>query len=166
MTAAHQMEQLSRAYVQAVCALAGCTAARPDPDYGVDLTVRQLKRVGDVILPRGRNLDLQLKATTTAELTTDEVVYDLDARGYDLLRRATHAFPMLLVLLMLPAGADWLVQSEERFEIRGAAYWLSLRRAPAVANETSVRVRIPRRNLFTPGELVRILGAVQRREDA
>jgi hypothetical protein len=160
VTDAHQMELLSRAYVQAVCALAGRTAARPDPDYGVDLTLRQIKRGGRAFKPFGVNVDFQLKLTTDATVTATEVVYDLDIRAYELLRRATRKAPAYLVLLVLPADSGmWLGQDATRLEIRGGAFWLSLWRAPAVDNVSTVRVRIPIANLFTPDALCRIMEA-------
>ena len=166
MTDEHRMEQLSRAYVQAVAVVAGCTCARPETDYGRDLTIRQIGEVGGRLMPVGRNLDVQLKSTTAAVLTTGEVVHDLAARDYELLRRSTHAAPLYLVLLVQPPDqSQWLTQSEDRLELRHCAYWLSLRRAPVVPNVASVRVRIPRVNQFTPAALTRIMEALRRQED-
>lgn len=102
MTDEHRMEQLSRAYAQAVAAVCGCTCARPEPDYGSDMTIRRVVRSGKVFRPVGRNLDVQLRSTTSAILTTTEVLYDLDVRTYDILRRATHRAPHYLLLLVLP----------------------------------------------------------------
>jgi hypothetical protein len=81
MTDEHRMEQLSRAYVQAIAAMAGCTCARPETDYGSDMTLRLVREIGGLLMPIGRNLDIQLKSTTGAMLTVDEVVYDLDIRA-------------------------------------------------------------------------------------
>ena len=166
MTDEHRMEQLSRAYVQAVAAVCGCTVARPEPDYGIDLSLRRVKQVSDRFLPVGRPLDLQLKSTTTANITPDHVVYDLELRAYDLLRRATRNTPLFLVLLVLPSDkTEWFAQTEDRLELRRCAYWLSLRSEPPVTNTRTVRVSIPRRNQFTPTELEQIMNAVQREED-
>ncbi|QJW95019.1 DUF4365 domain-containing protein [Frigoriglobus tundricola] len=166
MTDEHRMEHLSRAYVQAVAAVAGCTCARPEQDYGSDLTLRRVERVGNAFMLVGRNLDLQLKSTTTATFTTDEVVYDLDIRAYNNLRRATHGAPLYLVLFVMPPDqGEWMAQSEDRLELRHCAYWLSLRRAPAVPNTSTVRVGIPRQNRFTPEALSRIMDAIRRQED-
>jgi len=160
------MEQLSRAYAQAVAAVCGCTCARPEPDYGSDLTFRRVKRKGTEYRPTGRGLDIQLKSTTTATLTVDEVVYDLDSRAYRLLRRSTRQTPFYLVLVVLPAArVDWLDHSESRLELRGCAYWLSLRGFPTVPNTASVRIRIPRQNQFTPAALTRIMEAIAKEED-
>ncbi len=81
MTDEHRMEQLSRVYVQAVAAMCGCTTARPEPDYGVDLTLRRVRPVGDALMSVGRGLDLQLKSTTAATVTADEVIHDLSTCG-------------------------------------------------------------------------------------
>ena len=116
--------------------------------------------------PVGRNLDIQLKSTTKAILTDDEVIHDLDARAYNILRHATHGAPLYLVLFVMPPDpAEWVAQDEERLELRHCAYWLSLRRARAVPNTRSVRVRIPRRNQFTPAALTRIMEALTHEED-
>jgi hypothetical protein len=166
MTDKHRMEALSRAYAQAIAAMAGCTCAQPETDYGVDMTLRQIGRVGPMFRPVSRNLDIQLKSTTDAILTATEVVHDLEARAYNILRHATHAAPLYLVLLVLPPDrAEWISQSEDRLELRRCAYWMSLRRAPAVANTTSVRIHIPRQNQFTPAALTRIMEALIREED-
>lgn len=163
MTDEHRMEQLSRAYVHAVAAVCGCTCARPDPDYGIDLSLQRVKPVAGDLMPIGRPLDLQLKSTTTAMVETDRVVYDLDRRAYDLVRRATRTAPRYLVLLVLPA-TDWLGHSEQQLELRGCAYWMSLRREPAVPNTSTVRIRIPRANQFPPAALERIMDAIRREE--
>jgi hypothetical protein len=166
MTDEHRMEQLSRAYVQAVAAVCGCTCARPEPDYGFDLTLREVRWRGSEFGPGGRTLDLQLKCTTTADVTADEVIFDLSVRAYNLLRRSTKYAPALLILLLVsPNRADWLHHAEDRLSICGSAYWLSLRGAPTVANSSTVRVRIPRVNLFTPSELSRIMTVFQQEGD-
>lgn len=160
------MEQLSRAYAQAVAAVCGCTCARHETDYGSDMTLRLVERDGKEFRLVGRNLDIQLKSTTQATLTASEVIYDLDARAYNLLRRSTRRTPFCLVLLILPAvQADWLGHTEDRLELRGCAYWLSLRGFAAVPNTRSVRVSIPRQNQFTPTALARIMEAIDDEED-
>jgi hypothetical protein len=46
VTDEHRMEQLSRAYVQAVAAVCGCTCVPPEPDYGFDFVLRQVLKRG------------------------------------------------------------------------------------------------------------------------
>jgi hypothetical protein len=167
MTDEHRMEQLSRAYVQAIAAVCGCTSARPEPDYGVDLTLRQVQLRRGRWQELGPILSIQLKSTTApAAATNDHVVYDLDVRAYDLLRRSTRTAPWILILLLLPPDRTaWVDHTEDRLELRRCAYYLSLRRRPEMPNTATVRVQIPRRNQFTPASLERIMEAIQNRED-
>ncbi len=166
MTDEHRMEQLSRAYAQAVAAVCGCRWSVPTPDYGVDLSLRTVRFGRGRWRETGVPLDLQLRSTTGAALTADHVVYDLDADTYDTLRRATRPSPAILLLLVLPLDrADWLSHTEDRLELRRCAYWYSLRGQPARANTSSVRVRIPRANQFTPAALERIMELIRRRRN-
>lgn len=166
MTDEHRMEQLSRAYVQAVAAVCGCTCAQPSPDYGTDLTLRLVRRQDGEWGEAGRPLSLQLKSTAGAEVTPAQVVYDLKVGAYNRLRRSTRTAPVLLVLFVLPADpAARLDHTEDRLALRGCAYWLSLRGMPARANAASVRVRIPRANQFTPAALERIMDAIRRNQN-
>jgi hypothetical protein len=166
MTDQHRMEQLSRAYAQAIAAMAGCRSARPEPDYGIDLSLRQVVHRRGRWREEGSVLDLQLKSEAGATLTPTHVIHDLKADAYDLLRRATRNSPAILVLLVLPVNrADWIDYSEDRLELRKCAYWLSLRGFAARSNTSTVRIEIPRVNQFTPAALERIMEAIRRRED-
>jgi hypothetical protein len=56
MTRAHRQEALCRAYVQAIAAGAGLLASRPEPDYGIDLSLRSV----GVHDKRRRDADVQI----------------------------------------------------------------------------------------------------------
>jgi hypothetical protein len=166
MTDEHRMEQLSFAYAQAVAAVCGCRWARPELDYGIDLSLRQVRWQRGRWWEAGIPLDIQLKSEAGATVTPTHVVHDLKAEAYDILRRSTRSSPAILVLLVLPANqTDWIDHSEDRLELRKCAYWLSLRGQPASTNKATVRVHIPRANQFTPAALQRIMEAIRRRED-
>lgn len=76
MTDEHRMEQLSRAYATAVAAVCGCRSSRPEPDYGLDLALRQgVKRAG-CWREYGLDLHIQLKSIAGATLTPTEVIYE------------------------------------------------------------------------------------------
>jgi hypothetical protein len=149
ITTAHRMESLSRAYVQAVAAQAGLTFSFRVYDYGTDVTLSEVREVDGVHAETGFLIDVQLRSSTLAEVRDQAVVYDLDVRTYDYLRREDALAPRILVLLVLPADAvDWLRQSEAALELRRCAYWVSLRGVPETANTSSVRITIPRTNVF------------------
>ncbi len=85
MTPQHRQELLSRAYVYAVAGHAGMTCATPNPDYGIDLSLHEVrvrirqrdgrKRFG----ASGRALDIQLKSTARDVFTGDDLMFELDA---------------------------------------------------------------------------------------
>lgn len=146
-----RQEALSRAYVRAVAARCGllCDFSR-EYDYGVDLSLCHIGRRGSRVGESGFRLDLQLKSTTTVQVTADQIFYDLEVRAYDDLRDPTLGNYRILVVMVLPADeAQWTSQSEDQLSIRRCAYWLSLRGFPQTTNLRTTRVAIPRGNVFT-----------------
>lgn len=151
----HRQEALSRAYVRAVAAQASVSCGDIVQDYGLDMYLRGIEEVNGEYRDTGPQLDLQLKSTIRPAERTDEVVYDLEVRAYNLLRLETVYRPCFLVLLVLPADEPlWLTQSADELIIRRCAYGLSLRGAAATANQETIRVSFPRTNVFS-AELVR-----------
>jgi hypothetical protein len=149
LTRNHRQEALCRAYVQAVAARAGVATSVPFPDYGVDLSLRSIRQGGQRHQDARLQLDLQLRSTTRAGGTDAGVTYDLDVRTYDFLREPS-PICCLLVLLVLPEDEGrWLSQTVEELVIRHAAFWASLRGAPPTDATSSVRVGIPRAQVFT-----------------
>ncbi len=143
-------EALSRAYVQAVAALAGVTCKRAEDDYGLDLHLRDIERYEHHYEDSGGQLDIQLKSTTGAEVRPEVIAHDLEVRAYELLRKVV-LIPRILVLYVLPEDSSlWLEQSETQLALRHCAYWLSLRDAPPTTNQVTIRVNIPRGNIFSP----------------
>src|SRR5438876_293258 len=111
LTQAHRQEALSRVYVQAVAAQAGLTWSKPEPDYGIDLSLRALNIEGHRRRDAGIQLDLQLKSTTWAALTATDVVFDLEVDAYNGLRDDQTACPRILVVFVMPANENqWLEQ--------------------------------------------------------
>lgn len=130
-------EELSRAYVQAIAAMAGYMTAEFKPDRdGTDVQIR----AGGSMRP---SLDIQLKATINLEPSKDgKFSYSLKKRNYDLLREPTMV-PNILVLLALPATeAEWLTVSAEQLILRRCAYWASLKGLPESQNKDTVTIYI------------------------
>jgi hypothetical protein len=145
-----RQEALSRAYVRAIAAQAGMICVETTQDFGIDLFLRDVQRHGSSYRDTGPQIDVQLKSTVRAEVSETEVIYDLEVRAYDLLRRTARDRPRLLVVLVLPEDeAQWLSQSVEELTLRRCAYWLSLRGAEPTANQSTVRVTLPRANVFS-----------------
>ena len=152
MHLSHQQEAFSLAYVRAVAATAGFRVQdgpHPDDD-SVDLTLSARGPGGTVRAPK---LDLQLKCQRGRPADAPTWPFDLKAKNYEDLRHADVQVPRILVVVAVPdeLGA-WLDQDEDRMLMRHCGYWLSLRGQSASTNNTTVRVQVPRAQLFNvPG---------------
>jgi hypothetical protein len=145
-----RQEALSRAYVRAVAAQAGVICNDVFQDYGIDLCLRAVGENGRRYSDLGDQFDLQLKSTTRAIINEAQILYDLEVRDYDVLRRTRTQCPRFLVVLVLPGEeSQWLTQSVEELILRRCAYWFSLRGAPAVTAHTTTRITVPRGNVFS-----------------
>jgi len=146
-----RQEALSRAYVRAVAARSGLLCDFPrEYDYGIDLSLHHIGRRGSRVSESGFRLDLQLKSTTSAQVTTNQVLYDLEVKAYDDLRDpAVSGYRILVVMLLPPDESLWTSQTEDQLVIRHCAYWLSLRGLPPTTNQRTTRVAIPRGNVFS-----------------
>lgn len=144
LTRADQKEALSRVSAKALAARAGYSTSAPEPDRdSVDLRVQG----GG---PRRPAIDLQLKATTTlAEPKGGFLRFRLPIKNYRDLSEETQT-PRLLVVLELPNDeSQWMTVTDEDLVLRRRAYWLSLQSGHRqVANQETITVRIPERNLL------------------
>ena len=141
-------ERLSVAYATAVAARAGCELAEVQVDRnGIDATIRAIS--GTRV-----KIDIQLKASSSVTLSDAEVFFDLDITTYNALRSTQIQAPQLLVVLVLPDEAnDWLRGDEESLAFRRCAYWTNLYGFPDVTNKSTIRVHIPRSQMFHPDKL-------------
>jgi hypothetical protein len=150
MTRGHRQEALGRAYVHAIAAQAGILCSRPDPDYGIDLSLRAVEVRDGRHVDTSVQLDLQMKSTTRARLTETAVAYDLEVATYDNLRAPRAGCPRILVVFLMPAEEnEWLGQSPHELCLRHCAYWPSLEGFPATLATSRVRVAIPLTNVFS-----------------
>ncbi|MCY4376183.1 MAG: DUF4365 domain-containing protein [Spirochaetaceae bacterium] len=95
--------ELSKAFIATLAARAGyALQLGPDPDMdSVDVTIRSGSPNRDAI-------DLQLKATATADKRPDGLHFRLKRKNYNDLVRS-RAIPLLLLVLELPADdKEWL----------------------------------------------------------
>jgi hypothetical protein len=143
LTANDREEELSRAYVQAVAAMAGYMTAEFKPDR--DGTDMQIRAAGSM----RPSLDIQLKATINLSPAKDgKFHYALRRRNYDLLREPTMV-PNILVLLALPqVEAEWLTVTSEQLVMRRCAYWASLKGFPETTNKDTVIILIEDEDRF------------------
>jgi hypothetical protein len=139
LSISHAQEQFSKAFVLAVAALAGCSAAEPQPDVdSIDWTLSCR------LAPRRPKPDLQVKSTVNDAGSPDAIHYPLNRKNDDDLILSNLLTQRLLVLLVVPALPEaWLTVSPEQLVLRRCAYWHSLAGLPPSENETSVTVQVP-----------------------
>jgi hypothetical protein len=162
----HRQEAVSRAYIHAIATRCGLGCSFRDFDYGIDLTVHAIRRIGRRYVESGFNLDIQAKSSTTAVVNPTQVVYDMEVKTYDDLRDRGVGCPRILVLLTMPEDElVWTEQNEDNLLLRRCAYWMSLKGKAATANTATIRVSIPRANVFLVDALNRLMDKVRKREE-
>jgi hypothetical protein len=75
---------------------------------------------------------------------------DLEVKNYDDLREPGENCPRILIVLVMPEDeAQWLSQSVDELVVRHCAYWVSLEGHPPPTTTRTVRIAIPRGNVFS-----------------
>ncbi len=152
MSVSQRMEQFSRAYVQAVAAVAGVNVLQwsvDDDSIDIGFGVKNKHRA---------RLEAQLKCTYAHGMKDDGLAFPLSLKNYDDLR-ADVIVPRILVVAVVPSDPrEWLEQTREQLVLRRCAWWTSLHGAPDTENETKVTVRLLPDKVFTPEALQSLLG--------
>lgn len=122
-------ERFSLAYIGAVAAHAGYHLSEL---YGPDKDSVDGILMGD---EDGRpRIEFQAKATSRDRLRGSHFSFPLPRKNYDDLRVRVLWPRILIVVVMPPEDAYWLVHSEEELRMRRCGYWLSLAGSPATTN--------------------------------
>lgn len=156
MTEQHKEEALSKAYIYAIAARAGATVSIRDYDYGIDVSFHEIVEIDGDRIECGATFNSQLKASTHWNMDTTSVIYDIKADAYNRLvtikNKAT--VPCILILMCLPKDpVEWHTICEEYLLIRKCCYWFNWQIDTKTLNSQSVRIHIPRDQLFTPEAL-------------
>lgn len=155
-----RMAQLSVSYVHAIASYCGFGADVPSVDHdSVDITVSSSAG-------KKPKLDIQLKATTQIDVTTEtEFSFPLTVKNYNELRGETMSPRILVVLCMSSNQGEWVKHSVDELAVRKCAYWISLQGQPETANKENISIRIPTANMFSPEALSELMQKAERRED-
>jgi hypothetical protein len=158
-------EQFSKAYLRAVASVAGFTVYEPEvDDDSIDMGLAATGGAGSIRSPR---LELQLKCTSQEVLHEDGVHFPLSIKNYDDLRADDVLVPRILVVVRVPQFlTEWLAHSEEQLLMRRCGYYVSLRGRPAVENQESVTVTLPRENMLTVETLTALMNSVAEGDEA
>jgi hypothetical protein len=162
----HRQEALCRAYIHAIAGRCGLGCSFQEFDYGIDLTVHSIRRRDGRYCESGFNIDIQAKSSASVVDSWSHVLFDLEVKYYDDLRDPTVGCPRILVLLVLPAEeTTWTEQTEDHLLLRRCAYWISLKGMGATTNTATIRIPIPRNNVFSVEALNQLMKKVSKGED-
>ncbi|MEV4266641.1 DUF4365 domain-containing protein [Kribbella sp. NPDC049584] len=141
------MESFQEGYLRAVCASAGCVIARPEIDEGIDVNLTH-RAESHLATDRVARLEIQLKATTTSNLSSDFVKVRLRQDRYNYYAVSNPSVHKIVVGLAMPTDqAAWIASNHNALSVHYCAYWINL----AGAGETSTEakdVKIPKAQIF------------------
>jgi hypothetical protein len=151
-----EQERFGDAFLLAVAALAGCSAAKPQPDIdGTDWTVSCR------FFPRRPKIDIQMKTWIGDDGAGDQIHYPLKRKNYDSLIFVDPCVRRVLVLVTVPKDPEvWMTQSPEQLILRHCGYWASLEGLPPSDNQTTVTIYLPRTNVLTVPVLLDLMKRV------
>lgn len=162
MTVQNIESELSYAYIHAIAGKAGMSCKpgdRHDDGEGVDAEVNYRGPLDHPYLTQIQ-LNIQLKSTIKSPGgNPDYNTYFLQGTNrYDKLRTNDSNNYKFLVVLFLPEDPEkWLQCSADELILKNAAYWVNLYGAPESKNGSGETIYLPKSNLLTPMELLRIV---------
>ncbi|MGB8298808.1 MAG: DUF4365 domain-containing protein [Polyangia bacterium] len=159
-------EELSIAYIHAVASREGFSVEliRKDRD-SVDMKICGRGRLSADATLESPEVAVQVKATSTVEIDTDEFSFVLKRKNYDDLIKTT-LVPRILVVFVMPQEREkWVEWTEESLLLRRCAYWTCLRGQKATDNDTSQTVLLRRADVFDPTAIRKILLHIAREQD-
>ncbi|MFN3774137.1 DUF4365 domain-containing protein [Sphingomonas parapaucimobilis] len=152
ITVQHIQEDLSRAHIQAVAAIAGVNlVTNYAHDYGIDGEFKHIL-IGPKgnRAPTGFGIEFQAKASIKWFVRNNQIIYDLDVKNYnDIVNRHEAAPTVMLILLCLPRDQDeWHQVDYSITNLKNCCYYHMLS-GPPVTGKTK-RVYIPQEQVLTP----------------
>lgn len=152
-----RMEDMSEAYVRALCAADGYSVEKGNHDNdGVDITVSCKGKPLDSCKRKSPKLDIQLKSSYSKITVNSDgsISYPLEVKNYNWLIDTERITPFILVVFLMPDDeTQWLEHTIDWLKIKKCAYWISLRGKSATTNTSSVTIKIPPTNILTKDTL-------------
>lgn len=170
-TLQESMEDVSIAYVSALCAYNGYTIndQRRDND-GVDVTIKckgyPVEKAG--CKRQSTTLDVQLKASFVKikPKKNGDLSFVLEVKNYNNLVMDDRMTPIILVVLHMDRDRKrWVKHSVSSLKITKCAYWVSLKNSLPTTNGTSITVTIPKGNILSCESLRKIMIKISKEEE-
>lgn len=163
------MEDVSLAYLQALCASNGYTMEKAGRDNdGVDVKVSCKGKPADDSKRTSPTVEVQLKATFSKfnKKTNGNYSFKLEAKNYNKLIDPYRFNPIILVVLHMERERNlWVQHTDQHLLITKCAYWLSLKGCEPKTNRNSISIEIPNSNILSCEALKEIMIKAAREED-
>jgi hypothetical protein len=166
-----KMEDMSVAYLRALCAANGYTLKNEEHDNdGVDITVKCKGKPADDSLRVSPSFDVQLKSSSSPSLINvnedGSVTYKLEVKNYNILIDPDRFNPIILVVLVMKENEDdWLEQTVDYLKMTKCAYWISLKGLEHSNNTERKTITIPANHVLSRESLKDIMIKVSKDED-
>lgn len=162
----HRKEMASRAFVHSIVSKAGYVMSSPNLDYGIDVSVTQVRERQDsngIRLVEGFEFKIQLKSSSGVNVEDGQLIYDLEAKSFNDLADSNTNVPRILVLVHLPCEeGQWITISDESILLKNCAYYADFSKEMPTKNKSSIRIRIPLVQKFNPKFITQFFSKIER----
>ena len=152
-----KMEDMSEAYIRALCAANGFSVDRGSHDndgYDVVISCKGLVEPDSIV--HSPKFEVQLKSSSSQITTHDDgsITYCLEVKNYKTLIQTTRMVPQILVVFHMHKDEHlWLEHSTEWLKITKCAYWISLKGYEDTDNKQTINITIPSDHILTKESL-------------
>lgn len=166
ITTQHKQEDLSVVYVRAIASKAGCICAIWNHDYGTDIEIKPIKKIGKKRWPLGVPLVVQIKASQNYKiLPNGNISYYLDVDNYNLLIREDTGSPYILVLYCMPKDEnEWISICKESTQLKYCGFWIYLGGMNESDHTEKIKIEIPYDHIFDVESLTSIMNSIEAEE--
>lgn len=160
-------EGLSNAYVMAILTKAGYNYSQPINDFGTDIIINNVVKIGNRVYEDGHILRVQLKATFNWKESGNFIKYSLENKNYNDLSFGCIENPFILVVLCLPKlKKKWVSQTIDQLILAKCAFWTYLGgNQPKSKKESKTVIYIPKINIFSVDNLNLIFKRIKNGEE-
>ncbi len=164
-----KMEEMSEAYVRALCAVNGYTVNRVNPDNdGYDITISCPQKPASDSIIFSPTMHVQLKSSySKIKLQPDgSIKYPLEVKNYKSLVNPNRMIPLILVVFHMPENEEhWIEQTPEWLKIKKCAYWISLKGLEETSNSETITIKLPVDHILTKESLKSIMVKISKQEE-
>ena len=163
-----KMEDMSEAYLRALCAANGFSIDRSNHDNdGYDVAISCKGLLTNDSVRRSPKLDIQLKSSYSKITSHDDgsISFQLEVKNYKTLIETDRMVPQILVVFHMHRDETlWLEHCTDWLKITKCAYWICLQGYEDTANTNTISVTIPSDHVLTKEALWDIMIRISKQQ--